>query len=120
MAVRLTIPDRKPLWTQKDAARLADEQAERTVARVRSGRGSDGRRFKKRADGSASTLRDTGRLHASITGTAKGDVARILADVPYAEHVDSERPFIAPTDKEKAEIEKTIKATVDERLGVKS
>jgi phage gpG-like protein len=119
MTVRLQLPDRKPLWTSKDASTLADEQAERVVKRVKAGRGSDGRRFKKKADGSPSTLRDTGRLHAAITGSAKGDVARIIADVPYAEAVDAERPFLAPTDKERAEIEKTIRSTVDDRLGVK-
>lgn len=119
MTVKLDIPDRKPLWTQKDAKGLAEAQAERTVKRVKSGRGSDGRRFKKRADGSQSTLYDSGRLHASITGTARGDTARIIADVPYAEHVNADRPFLAPTDKEVAAIEKSIKSTVGERLGVK-
>ena len=119
MTVRLTIPDRKPLWTSKDASKLADEQAERVVKRVKSGRGSDGRRFKKKADGSPSTLYDSGRLQASIAGSAKGDVARIVAEVPYAEFVDADRPFLAPTDKERAEIEKAIRSTIDDRLGAK-
>lgn len=70
MTVRLQLPDRRPLWTQEDAAKLATEQAERTVKRIKSGRGSDGRRFKRKADGSPSTLLDTGRLHASITGAS--------------------------------------------------
>jgi len=78
-----------------DLAEVGEALRAGIVDQARRGYGADGQRFKVRADGTPSTLTDTGALLAGVRLTeVSSDAAVVRPAVDYADDVQAARPFI--------------------------
>lgn len=85
------------LLTRSDLAAVGEAVADAIRTRTRGGVGADGKRLARRADGSASTLTDTGRMLDSLLVTATDRCVTVAPTVAYARHADAARPFVGLT-----------------------
>ena len=85
------------LLTRDDMTAVGEAVADAIRTRTRGGVGADGARLARRADGTASTLTDTGRMLDSLRVTATDGGVTVAPTVAYAAHADAARPFVGLT-----------------------
>ncbi len=102
------------LWTKSDSQAIAAFAQDCILKRTARGVSATGKRFKPLADGSPSTLRDTGQLLDSLRATGTRTEATVSAGVEYARYVDQERPFLALTDAEVREQDTLFEQLLEE------
>lgn len=94
------------MLTRSDLHSLGVVRRRLLLARLDQGIGSDGRKFKRRKDGSPSMLKVTGRLRGSFVVQATDTRVTVAPTVNYAPYVERARPFIAPTEQEQEEVDR--------------
>lgn len=117
MAVTVELPTRRPLMPPEELRGIGERTAATVRARTRSGVGADGRTLRRREDGRPSTLTETGRLLDSLRVEVRGSTASVVATVPYAEHVQRDRPFLGLTPSEVEQLARTVGDGIAERAG---
>ncbi|RTL16445.1 MAG: hypothetical protein EKK55_24315 [Rhodocyclaceae bacterium] len=118
MTVTLKLPRRSAAWRREDSMRVGDGIRRAILTRTRAGRDVEGDRFRPlKADGSPSTLTDTGRMLRSLRVRATDTAIVIEAGVDYAEHVEAAgRRFLGLTRDEVEAVGEAIEETIDRRL----
>lgn len=101
------------LWDEKASRRLGARAQRLIEERTAAGVAADGRPFRPLADGSPSTLRDTGRLmDLSLDAGANG--ASVAATTDYALFVQAKRPFMGLTPADLTALDREAEAIFDE------